>query len=70
MDSPHVAMYNNARPGRAGKPRARPLTSRLVTPLRDGELAMLERSRWAGRLVVGAIGLTLVVGTVLYLIFR
>jgi hypothetical protein len=31
---------------------------------------MLERSRWAGRLVVGAIGLTLVAGIVLYLIFR
>jgi len=38
--------------------------------LRDWELAMLERSRRAGRLVVGAIGLTLVVGIVLYLIFR
>jgi len=31
---------------------------------------MLERSRWASRVVVGAIGLTLVVGIVLYLIFR
>jgi len=29
---------------------------------------MLERSRWVSRLVVGAIGLTLVVGIVLYLI--
>jgi hypothetical protein len=31
---------------------------------------MLERSRWVSRPVVGAIGLTLVVGIVLYLIFR
>jgi hypothetical protein len=31
---------------------------------------MLERSRWVSRLVVGAIGLMLVVGIVLYLIFR
>jgi hypothetical protein len=31
---------------------------------------MLERSKWASRLVVGAIGLTLVAGIVLYLIFR
>jgi hypothetical protein len=31
---------------------------------------MLERSRWTGRLIVGAIGLTLVAGIVLYLIFR
>jgi hypothetical protein len=31
---------------------------------------MRERSRWASRLVVGAIGLTMVVGIVLYLIFR
>jgi hypothetical protein len=62
-------MYNNARPGRAGK-----LGLAAYQPashaLRDWELAMLERSRWAGRLVVGAIGLTLVVGIVLYLIFR
>lgn len=31
---------------------------------------MLERSRWASRMVVGAIGLTLVVGILLYLTFR
>jgi len=31
---------------------------------------MLERSRWASRLVVGAIGLTSIAGIVLYLIFR
>jgi len=31
---------------------------------------MLERSPRASRVVVGAIGLTLVVGIVLYLIFR
>jgi len=30
---------------------------------------MLERAWWTGRLIVGAIGLTLVVGAVLYLIF-
>lgn len=34
------------------------------------ELAMRERSRWASLMVVGAIGLTQVVGIVLYLIFR
>lgn len=31
---------------------------------------MRERSWWTGRLVVGAIGPTLVVGIVRYLIFR
>jgi len=31
---------------------------------------MPERSRWTGRLIVGAFGLTLVVGIVLFLIFR
>jgi len=62
-------MYNNARPGRAGnlgQAAYRPASHALC----NWELAMLERSRWASRLVVGAIGLTLVVGIVLYLIFR
>lgn len=57
-------MYNNARPGRVGK-----LGQAAYQPASYAfgrlELAMLERSRWAGRLVVGASGLTFVVGIVL-----